>query len=153
MDELAAKLRADGIDARSEGHSKWQAIAAEARESYARNRAPIILIGHSWGALAADLIAMQLQKTNTPVALMILYDGTDPVKVPANVRHVINFISNTYIGIGYKATGLPGFTGTIENIDEPAYNHITIDNAVPLHEASIAAVLQVLHPAAKAPRG
>ncbi len=152
MDELAVKLRAAGVDATSEGHSNWQAVAADARARYARNKTPIILVGHSWGALAVNLVAIELQKSNTPVALMILYDGTDSVKVPANVRHVINFISNTNIGMGYKAAGLPGFSGVIENIAEPQYNHTNIDNAVPLHDASIAAILQVIRVPASAAR-
>ena len=152
MDDLAAKLRADGIDARSEGHAQWPEIAAEARDRYAKDKTPIVIVGHSWGALAADLIAMELQKSNTPIALMILYDGTDSVKIPANVRHVINFISHTNIGMAYKAFALPGFTGTIENIDEPAYNHTNIDNAVPLQDASIGAILQVLRTSTRAAR-
>jgi pimeloyl-ACP methyl ester carboxylesterase len=152
MDELAEKLRADGVDARSEGHSEWREIAAEARDRYAKDRTPIILVGHSWGALAAVLIAMDLEKSNTPVALMILYDGTESVKISANVRRVINFVSRTNIGMGLTATGLPGFSGKLENIAEPAYDHINIDNAAPLHDASIAAILQVVHPAAGAVR-
>ena len=148
MDELAVKLRAQGVDARSAGHSEWREIAAEARDRYAKDKTPIILVGHSWGALAAVLIAMELEESNTPVALMILYDGTESVRIPPNVRHVINFVSATNIGIGLKATALPGFTGKIENIDEPAYNHINIDNAVPLHDLSIAAILPVVRRAA-----
>ncbi|HEY5080353.1 MAG TPA: alpha/beta fold hydrolase [Bauldia sp.] len=146
MDDLAVELRAAGVDARSGGHAAWQETAAAARARYAEDKTPIILVGHSWGALAAGLIAMELEKSNTPVALMVLYDGTDSVKIPPNVRHVINFISEPNIGNGYKATGLPGFTGTIENIPEPAYDHINIDNAEPLHRATIAAVLNVLKP-------
>ncbi len=143
MDELTAKLRAEGVDANSVGHAQWQEIAVEARQNYVANKTPIILVGHSWGALAANLIALELRKTNTPVALMILYDPTDSVKIPPNVRHVINFISNTNYANGYRATALPGFSGTIENISEPAYNHINIDNAVPLQDLSVAAILKI----------
>ena len=149
MDDLAAELRAAGVDARSDGHAAWRETAAAAQARYAADKSPIVLVGHSWGVLAAVLIAIELEKSNTPVPLMILYDGTDSVKIPANVHHVINYISQPNIGNGFKATGLPGFTGTIENIPEPAYTHIDIDNAEPLHQASIAAILQVIKPAGR----
>jgi hypothetical protein len=48
------------------------------------------------------------------------------------------------------AAELAPITGTIENLDEPAYNHTNIDNAVPLQDASTAAILQVLRPSARA---
>jgi len=145
MDELAGKLSAAGVDAVSLGHSQWHQVAAEIRADYAANKTPIVLVGHSWGALAANLVAIELSKTNTPVPLMILYDPTESVRIPPNVRHVINFISNENYANGFRATPLPGGNPKIENLPELAYSHISIDNADPLQDQSIAAILPVVN--------
>jgi len=145
MDELAAKLRAANVDAVSLGHSQWRQVAAETRADYAANKTPIVLIGHSWGALAANLVAIELNRTNTPVPLMILYDPTESVRIPPNVRHVINFISNENYANGFRATALPGGNPRIENLPELAYSHINIDNAEPLYGQSIAAITPVIN--------
>ncbi|MEJ0013900.1 MAG: alpha/beta fold hydrolase [Bauldia sp.] len=144
MDELAAKLRARGVDARSYGHAQWRELAADARQRYVANHAPIVLVGHSWGVLGAVLMARELAKTSTPVALMVLYDSTDPVVVPANVKHVINLRSKAAIGAHIAVTGGYGFGGVIDIEDRPEYGHLNMDNAPALHEETIAEVLQVL---------
>lgn len=153
MDDLANELHAVNVDALSLGHSQWHDVAAVARTDYQTSKTPIVLVGHSWGALAAVLVAMELNKTNTPVQLMILFDPTDSVRIPPNVKHVINFVSNWYYAEGYRATPLPGTTGLIENIPELAYTHINIDNAQPLRDAAIAAILPVVNrPPSRKPR-
>lgn len=144
MDDLAKELHAANVDALSLGHTQWSAVADVARADYTANKTPIVLVGHSWGALAAVLVAMELNKTNTPVPLMILFDPTDSVRIPPNVKHVVNFISNENYSDGFRATALPGGAVNIENLAEPAYNHITIDNAEPLHRISIDAILPVV---------
>jgi pimeloyl-ACP methyl ester carboxylesterase len=149
MDELAVKLRAAGVDARSEPHADWPKLAVEARQRYVKTKRPFVLIGHSWGALAAILVASELNKSGTPVDLMILYDTTETVKIPPNVRHVINFNSKTTIGLGLTVTGLSGFHGRIDNIDVPEFGHLDMDNAAPLHKRSIAEVLKVIRPGAR----
>jgi hypothetical protein len=93
---------------------------------------------------AAVLIARRLAQTGTPVALMILYDGTNSMVVPANVKRVINLRSKAAIGTDIAITGGYGFTGVIQIEDRPEYGHLDIDNAPALHDESIAAVLQVL---------
>lgn len=144
MDELAAKLRARGVDARSYGHAQWRELAADARQRYLVNRAPIILVGHSWGVLGAVLMARELAKTGTPVALMVLYDSTDPVTIPANVKRVISLRSTAAIGAHIAVTGGYGFDGVIDIEDRPQYGHLNLDNAPALHEETIAEVLKIL---------
>jgi pimeloyl-ACP methyl ester carboxylesterase len=142
-------MRARGLDAHSEPHRDWQEIAGKLARQYAANKGPIALIGHSWGALAAVLVADELEKSNIPVALIILYDTTDSVKIPPNVRRVINFSSSTTIGLGITVAGEYGFAGKIENVNVPQVNHLDMDNAPALHEQSINAVLQAIKPRAK----
>lgn len=145
MDELARRLRVANVDAVSLGHTQWEQVAAETRADYVAHKTPIVLIGHSWGALAANLVAIELNRTNTPVPLMILYDPTESVRIPPNVRHVINFISNENYANGFRATALPGGNPKIENLPELAYSHISIDNAQPLYVQSIAAIIPVVN--------
>ena len=147
MDELAEKLRRVHVDAQVVGHSGWQATAEKIRAEYRQTHAPIVLIGHSWGALAAELIARDLNRDAIPVALLELYDSTDPLTVTPNVRRVINYRSLTGMHDGDVVTAETGFTGTLQNIDEPAYGHLNIDNAPAMHQLSIADVLAVLQPA------
>ncbi len=144
MDELAAKLRERGVDARSYGHAQWRELAADARQRYVANHAPIVLVGHSWGAMGVVLMARELAKTSTPVALMILYDSTDPVTVPANVKRVINLRSRAAMGVNITVTGGYGFGGVIDVEDRPQYGHLDLDNAPALHEETIADVLQIM---------
>jgi pimeloyl-ACP methyl ester carboxylesterase len=149
MDELAKKLRAAGVDARTEPHAKWKELAGEARDRYVKTRKPLVLVGHSWGALAAILLAGELEKTNTPVDLMILYDTTESVKIPSNVIHVVNFNSSTAIGLNLTVTGNLRFHGKIDDIDVPDFDHLNMDNAGPLHDRSIAEILKLIKPNAR----
>jgi hypothetical protein len=144
MDELAAKFREHGITANSYGHSQWEEVAAAARERYLANRGPIVLVGHSWGVPAAVLVARRLAQTSTPVALMILYDSTDTLVVPANVKRVINLRSKDAIARDIQITGGYGFGGVIQIEDRPQYGHLNLDNAVALHDENVAEVLQLL---------
>jgi len=152
MDELAEKLRAVHVDAKVVGHATWRQTAQDIRREYAATHAPIVLIGHSWGALAAELIARDLNQDAIPVALLELYDSTDPLTIPPNVKHVINYMSLTGMSDGARVRGDEGFTGVIDNIGEPKYGHLNIDNAPAMHELSIADVLAALQPAKRKPR-
>ena len=50
MDEIAAKLRQQGIPASVSNHLLWPLVAAEAAQNYRSGRArTIILVGHSAG--------------------------------------------------------------------------------------------------------
>ncbi|HVZ13391.1 MAG TPA: hypothetical protein VG894_02935 [Bauldia sp.] len=144
MDELAEKLRRVHVDAKVVGHATWRQTAQEIRREYAATHAPIVLIGHSWGALAAALIAADLNQDAIPVALLEFYDSTDPITVTLNVRHVINYMSLTGMNDGAKVRPATGFTGIIDNVNEPQYGHLNIDNADAMHQLSIADVLAAL---------
>ncbi len=152
MDELAEKLRQVHVDAQVVGHATWNQTAQDIRREYAATHAPIVLIGHSWGALAAELIARDLNRDAIPVALLELYDSTDPLTVTPNVKHVINYMSLTGIHDGATASGETGFTGTIDNVKVPEYGHLNIDNAPAMHQRSIADVLAALRPAKRKTR-
>jgi hypothetical protein len=61
-----------------------------------REKAKIIIFGHSWGATETVLLARALQRQHIPVLLTIQVDtiskpGQGNVRIPANVAHAVNF--------------------------------------------------------------
>jgi hypothetical protein len=149
MDEIAVKLRAKGIDAKSVPHADWEKVDIVLRERYAAEHLPVVLVGHSFGANAEIVMASELEKSNTPIQLMVLYDVTNSVKVPGNVKHVIYIASSTVKNTGITVTGEVNFTGDIEKI-EVAEGHLDMDNVPRIQDATIDAILKVITPTAVA---
>jgi hypothetical protein len=61
-----------------------------------KEKAKIIIFGHSWGATETVLLARALQQQHIPVLLTIQVDsiskpGQGDVSIPANVAHAVNF--------------------------------------------------------------
>lgn len=142
MDEIAKKLEARGVYAKTAGHADWQKVADQAADRYTSTRSPIVLVGHSWGANAEILIADALLKKNIPVALIIMLDPTTVLKAPPNVRHLVNYYSTTANGQHLQVLPGYGFSGSLENILEPV-GHLEIDNWVPLQEKIIDQIVAV----------
>jgi thioesterase domain-containing protein len=94
VDVLAKQLRARGIDATAYGNADWPAVTEKATNRYTVTHQPIILVGHSFGANAAVLLAAELEKARIPVALIVLYDTVSSMKVTGNVRRVVDFVSS-----------------------------------------------------------
>lgn len=144
MNEIADKLVAQRVNARSVGHASWQQIADEAREAYRKRRQPIIFVGHSFGANAAMLAARELGKSNVPVSLVVLYDPTAVLQVPANVRHVINNYSKTFDGIGLEVKPAAQFRGKLENVGHSHLGHLTIDNDDALQDQMVREIVRII---------
>jgi pimeloyl-ACP methyl ester carboxylesterase len=143
MDELAVKLRAKGINARSIGYTGWQEVAREALAQHDKSHQPIVLVGHSFGANAAILMAQQLATSNTTVPLVVVFDPTAVMRAPPNVRHLINFYSSTVAGMDLQVLPGPGFTGKLENAAQ-GEGHLDIDNDPRLHDRVIREILKVV---------
>jgi thioesterase domain-containing protein len=135
MDDLAQKLEREGIPASVRNHIEEQQILQEIAARYrAGDRRPIILIGHSLGADAVLMMSEQLGRLGVPVALVVLFDGTQPMAVGENVARVMNFTQHVAITAG------PGFHGELETIDESgdaSVTHTTIDKSPRLQAAVI----------------
>lgn len=56
-------------------------------------KAPIILIGHSYGADEQVTVAKRLNEAHVPVEVLITLDNTKPQNIPPNVRRVYNINS------------------------------------------------------------
>jgi thioesterase domain-containing protein len=148
MDEIAAKLRDRGINARSIGFMSWQDVAKEIEEQYRQRRRPIVVGGHSFGANAALLAAAQLGRHGIPVALVILFDPTDPMEASSNVARVVNFVSID--SLGFNVDVKPAYAGQVENILHMEVNHMTIDNNAGIQNAAIDAVATAVGAARRA---
>lgn len=112
---------------------------------------PIILIGHSLGGNDQIKVAKYLQRAGIPVALLLTIDAVSPIKVPANVKEVLNI---------YKPGFVPMFTGRILKAEDPAktiivnldastlksirVNHFTIDKNHYIQQLMLKKVLSTL---------
>ena len=148
MDDLAQKLAREGLPSSVRNHAEWQQLSAEIAARYGSgDRRPIILIGHSLGADAAMLMGEQLGRLGVPVALIVLFDGTQPMAATDNVARVMNITQRLYV------TGAPGFRGEITNIDvsqDASLAHTTIDKSARLHAVVMDKINSVLGQEARA---
>jgi pimeloyl-ACP methyl ester carboxylesterase len=145
MDELAAKLIADGFSPVLINHRGWQNAADTIARNYRAGRtAPIILIGHSLGANNAYRIARRLNGKGVPVAFLATFDPTQTFTVPGNVGYFTNFYQNN--GFGRRASYKPSRTKQKVNLNltsSPGLNHRNIDQSRRLQDIVMARVRQV----------
>ncbi len=144
MDVLAKELTDKGYPAISDSFEDWRSQMAKMVAAYKAHPYPIILIGHSYGAETALLMAYKLRDENVPVALLVFFDLTNSGRVPANVAHVLNFRSSSATGIDVTVTGGFGFSGTIQNVTRADLNHLNIDKAEDLHKQTIDEIATLL---------
>ncbi len=145
MDELTAKLKADGFSPVLINHRGWQNAADTIAQNYRAGRtAPIILIGHSLGANNAYRIARRLNGKGIPVAYFASFDPTNAFTVPNNVRYFVNFYQNN--GVGRRASFAPSRHKEKVNLNltsSPGLNHRNIDQSRRLQDIVMARVRQV----------
>lgn len=150
MDTLADELNKRGIPAESLNFSHWRELVDTVSANYRTRRIPIIVVGHSWGANSALLMAMELKKSSIPVALMVFYDATASLVMPPNVDWVINFRSSAAIGLDITVTGGYGFQGKIDTVDAMDVDHIQVDKTARLHKQTLDAIAKVMGSAPRA---
>lgn len=144
MDDLAAKIRARGIEATVSNHLAWQSDADSAAAAYKAGReGPIILIGHSFGADAVMEMADYLDKQGVPVALIVPFDASQSFATPKNVQRIVNITQR-----GAFMTKGPGFHGSLTNMDvsnDPSIGHLNIDKSPRLHGQVVGYVMAAAH--------
>ena len=116
MDQIAAKLRQQGIHATVDNYLAWPSLAEQAAAEYKSGRTrAIILVGHSSGAIAVTEMAARLSQLGVPVKLAI---GLDPTSRMTTTGHVDRYI-NYYIahGFGDPVDRGQGFSGVLQNVD------------------------------------
>jgi hypothetical protein len=149
MDDLATKLQADGISATVMNHADSDFVASRLVMAYnSGDHGPIVLIGHSLGADAIVDVANTLARYNIPVALLVLYDGTDQHLIPGNVTTAINYTKH------FMISATPGSRTAVSNVDlsgDPGIDHLNIDTTSSLQTQTVNYVLQAAAPAPPQP--
>jgi len=152
LDEIAAKLQAQGISTSVDNYLGWSAIADEAAAEYKSGRLrTIILVGHSSGATILPDMVERLSQLGAPVTLAIGLDSVFHTSLSGRVGRYINFyIAN---GSGTPVERTKQFRGDLENVDVekiPGIGHITIDKNQIMQQRVISAIDAVVfrHPTA-----
>jgi pimeloyl-ACP methyl ester carboxylesterase len=142
LNRLSDELNELGIKSRVSGTGAWRRIAADLIERHKEGRtvSPLVIVGHSWGATAALLLAEELGDYDVPVDLLVTFDPVDAVKIGGNVDRVINFyVENGGVPVPPRAD----FTGSMENFNVLELNegiwHFNIDKNKTLHRRVIKA--------------
>ena len=142
MDQLAAQIARNGIDASVYNHSVEETVVGTIVQKYrAVDHGPYILVGHSLGADAVMVMAQQLNAQGVPVALVVPFDGTESYTAPANVSCVVNLTQRKY---AYTQAGA-GFHGKLSNVDvssDTSIDHVTIDKSARLQAMALKEIMQ-----------
>ena len=149
MDDFARKLQANGIAATVANHADSDFVASRIVSNYnSGDHGPIVLVGHSLGADAVADIANTLARYNIPVALLVLFDGTDGHQIPGNVTTAINYTRH------FMIAAAPGSRAAIQNIDlsgDPAIDHLNIDTTPSLQAQTMNYIMQAMSGSAPPP--
>ncbi len=129
LDDIAAKLEAQGIPVTITNYLGWSAIADEAAADYRSGKVrTIILVGHSSGATVLPDMVAKLDHLGAPVKLAIVLDSIFRTSLSGRVGRYVNY----YIGNGNGEPVAPTrqLHGTLENVNVsnvPGVGHITIE--------------------------
>jgi hypothetical protein len=129
LDDIAAKLRAQGIPVTITNYLAWSSLADEAAAEYRSGRVrTIILVGHSSGATILPDMVARLDQLGAPVKLAIGLDSVFRTSLQGRVGRYINFyIAN---GNGEPVARTSHLHGTLENVNVqnvPGVGHLTIE--------------------------
>lgn len=142
LDDIAAKLQAQGIPATVSNFMFWSSLADEAAAGYRSGRLKtIILVGHSSGATALPDMVAKLAALGVPVKLAIGLDSVFKTRLTGAAERYINFyIAN---GAGEPVTRTQNFKGKLENVDVqsvPGVGHVSIEKNLIMQQKVISAI-------------
>jgi hypothetical protein len=141
LDEIAAKLQAQGINATVANYLLWSSLADEAAAEYRSGRTrTIVLVGHSSGATALPDMVARLDRLGAPVKLAIGLDSVFRTSLGGRVGRYINFyVAN---GNGEPVARTSQLHGELENIDVGRLGmaHLTIDKSEIMQQKVISAI-------------
>jgi hypothetical protein len=162
LNDLAERLRREGIDAMPLSGPRWRTLEREIDRAKRQGdlQGPLILIGHSHGADNAVRMARNLRQRNIQVELLVLLDATSPPAVPRNVTRCLHLYRPTVLGylLPFVFAGNPveaeeGNTRTeivntivSREIFGPVaarIGHFNIDASVPVHDVVVKEVLRI----------
>jgi hypothetical protein len=128
IDQLAEELKEKNIDTEVANHLFAPMLASEAIGDCKSGRVgTVVLVGHSFGATGALMMAERMEKVGLHVALIVTLDPVIKGTVPANVHRLENF----YLSNGIGTTMQPGenFHGEVDNVDlksNPELGHVSV---------------------------
>ena len=142
LDDIAAKLRAQGIPVTVANFVSWSSLANEAAIEYRSGKVKtIVLVGHSSGATALPDMVARLNELGAPVKLAIGLDSVFRTSLNGKVGKYINFyIAN---GAGTPVAKGSGFQGSLQNVNVesvPGVGHITIEKNQIMQQKVIGAI-------------
>jgi hypothetical protein len=142
LDEIAAKLRAQGVPVTVANFVSWSSLADEAAAEYRSGRVrTIVLVGHSSGATALPDMVARLGQLGVPVKLAIGLDSVFRTRLAGNAERYINFYVAS--GAGEPVTRTKDFHGALENVDVhtvPGVGHLSIDKNQIMQQRVIGAI-------------
>lgn len=137
MDKLNRQLRAEGIPTKIMGHLSWSSVVDEIVAEAARRpkgRFPLVIVGHSFGANAALMLAYKLGEKGVPVDLVVTVDPTVSRPVTSSVKRYLNiYQSGNGLGEALDAKGVNPKAVDNDNartnaaLNRPGITHFTMD--------------------------
>ncbi len=129
LDDIAAKLEAQGIPVTITNYLGWSALAEEAAADYRSGKVKtIILVGHSSGATVLPDMVERLDRLGAPVKLAIGLDSVFRTSLSGRVGRYVNYYIGN--GNGEPVARTKQLHGTLENVNVqnvPGVGHITIE--------------------------
>jgi hypothetical protein len=129
LDDIAERLRQQGIPTTVSNYIFWSSLADEAAAEYRSGKIKtIILVGHSSGATYLPDMVARLSQLGVPVKLAIGLDSVFHTSLSGRVGRYVNYyIAN---GAGTAVQPTRELKGTLENVNVdsvPGVGHISID--------------------------
>jgi hypothetical protein len=142
LDDIAAKLEAQGIPVTVTNYLGWASLAEQAAADFKSGKVKtIILVGHSSGATVLPDMVARLDQLGAPVKLAIGLDSVFRTSLHGRVGRYINFyIAN---GNGEPVKPTSGLHGTLENVNVqsvPGVGHLTIEKNEIMQRKVISAI-------------
>jgi hypothetical protein len=129
LDQIAARLQAQGIQVTVSNYVFWSSLASDAAAEYRSGKTKtIILVGHSSGATSLPDMVARLDQLGVPVKLAIGLDSVFHTSLSGRVGRYVNFYVANGAGTAVERTN--GFQGTLENVNVasvPGVGHLTIE--------------------------
>ena len=142
LDDIAAKLQAQGIPVTVVNYLSWSSLADEAAAEYRSGRVrTIVLVGHSSGATVLPDMVARLDQLGAPVKLAIGLDSVFRTSLAGRVGRYINFYIGN--GNGEPVARTNQLRGSLENVNVqnvPGVGHITIDKNEIIQRKVISAI-------------
>jgi len=142
LDDIAAKLRAQGIPVTVANFASWSSLADEAAAGYKSGKIKtIILVGHSSGATALPDMVAKLDQLGAPVTLAIGLDSVFRTSLSGRVGRYINFYIANGAGTAVEKSGQ--FQGKLENVNVqgvPGVGHMSIEKNQIMQQKVISAI-------------